>query len=69
MARKKMVKGKLYDPESQQYWDQLLEKQGLGMGVGTTSKLSYGGTTSDLEWLEGLQTGGSRKTEAKKPSE
>ena len=64
--KKKMVEGDLYDSESKAYWEALLEKEGLGMGVGTTSKTSYVGTGSDLDTLSGLQTGGVRKILKKK---
>jgi hypothetical protein len=64
--RKKMIQGKLYPPGSQAYWESLLIKEGLGMGVGTTSKLSYGGSTTELETLSELQGGGVRRILKKK---
>jgi len=64
--RKRMIAGSLYDPDSSAYWEALLQKENLGMGVGTTSRLSYTGSGGELDTLAGLQTGGVRKTLKKK---
>jgi len=64
--RKRMIAGDLYDPNSAAYWEALLRKEDLGMDVGIGSKLSYGGSGSELDTLAGLQTGGVRKTLKKK---
>jgi hypothetical protein len=64
--RKVMMAGKLYDPTSAAYWEALLIEEDLGMGVGTTSKLSYTGSGSQLDTLASLQTGGVRKILKKK---
>jgi hypothetical protein len=41
--------------DTQEYWEALLIKKHLGMGVGTSSKLSYGGSGSDLEFISGAE--------------
>ena len=64
--RKRMIAGDLYDPDSTSYWEALLQKEDLGMGVGTTSKLSYAGSGGQLDTLASLQTGGVRKILKKK---
>lgn len=41
------------DPESPQYWDEVLSREGLSMNRGrNTSKLLYVGASKDLEAVE-----------------
>jgi hypothetical protein len=61
-ARKRMIAGDLYDPKGAPYWEALLRKENLGVGVGTTSLISYVGSGGELDTLASLQTGGVRKT-------
>jgi hypothetical protein len=44
-------------------------RAGLGMGVGTSSKLSYTGSSSNLEYIEGVESYPSGRVEPKEPSE
>ncbi len=52
MARKR--KGlQALDYQSNEYWQKLLAKEGLSMRRGEHPKLSYQGTTNDIEYIEG----------------
>ena len=64
--RKRMIAGGLYDPNSAAYWEAMLRKEGLGMGVGSTSKLSYAGTGARLEYIEWVEAHSSGRVEPKK---
>jgi hypothetical protein len=57
------------DPKSQSYWNEVLVREGLGMGVGTSSKLSYAGSGSRLEYIEGVEDHSFGRVAPKKPSE
>lgn len=57
------------DPTTAQYWDEILMRAGLGMGTGTSSKLSYTGSSSNLEYIEGVESYPSGRVEPKEPSE
>jgi hypothetical protein len=56
MARKRK-KLKDLDYDSKEYWEALLFEDGLSMKRGTTSKLSYVGTTQDLGIMADVQKG------------
>jgi len=57
------------DPASKKYWEEVLIRQGLGMGVGTSSKLSYAGSGSNLEYIEGVEDHSSGRVAPKNPAE
>jgi len=57
------------DPASQQYWEEILIRQGLGVGAGTSSKLSYTGLGSRLEYIEGVEHHSSGRVAPKKAAE
>jgi hypothetical protein len=52
MARKRKKLRRL-DYNSPEYWNRLLAQEGLTMRQGLHPKLSYQGSASDLEYIEG----------------
>lgn len=39
-------------PESKEYWEELLRREGLTMDAGRTKKLTYVGNSKDLEGIQ-----------------
>jgi hypothetical protein len=67
--RKKIKDLRGEDPFTQSYWDEILQREGLGMGAGTTSKLSYAGSGTRLEWIDGVEHHSSGRVDPKKSLE
>lgn len=40
------------DPDSEEYWKEVLRREGLSMRAGDDTRLSYAGGTNELEVLE-----------------
>lgn len=58
------------DPESQEYWDEILRREGLSMSSGSDPRTQYRGMTSELETQErknaaSLLCGGGRRVKPK----
>ena len=58
MSRKRMIKGKLYSPDTLEYWNRLLAKRKLSLDQGLDPRLGY---TDDIETLEEILSTGGRK--------
>jgi hypothetical protein len=66
-TRKRMITGKLYDPETQEYWNRLLAQEGLSLDQGINPRLSYVGDSVHVEVILGMRDvrdmlGGVRKS-------
>jgi hypothetical protein len=44
------------DPESSEYWEEMLKRSHLQMARGRSDRLSYVGTASDVEQIHGIHT-------------
>lgn len=51
------------------YWEEVLRREGLSMGVGTSSKLSYAGGSTELEFIHGAEQARDGRLAPKKQSE
>ncbi len=66
-TRKRMITGKLYDPETKEYWNRLLAQEGLSLSQGLDPRLGYVGDSSHVEVILGRRDvrdimGGVRKS-------
>jgi hypothetical protein len=68
VARKR-EKLKGLDYESPEYWEKLLKEEGLVMGRGTSSKLSYVGSGSVAEFIHGAESNNDGRIKPKEPAE
>ena len=60
-TRKRMISGKLYNPETQEYWNRILAAEGFSTEKGRDPRLLYGGGATEIETLEGTLERGGRK--------
>ena len=60
-TRKRMIAGKLYDPQSPEYWNRVLSEYGLAVDSGRDPRLIPLGDTADLETLESTLSQKGRK--------
>jgi hypothetical protein len=67
--RKKTLDLRGKDPESPEYWEEILGREGLGMRTGIGSKLSYVGLGGVLERIEGEERTSSGRVDPKAPAE
>ena len=67
--RKKTKDLRGVDPSTQSYWEEILRREGLGMNTGIGSKLSYAGSGTRLEYIDGVENHSSGRVDPKKPLE
>lgn len=48
-------------PESKEYWDELLRREGLTMEAGRNKRLTYVGNSKDLEGIQSRVIAGTEK--------
>jgi hypothetical protein len=60
-ARKRMIAGKLYDPQNVEYWNRVLSSEGLAVDSGRDPRLIPIGNSTDLETLERTRSTKGRK--------
>jgi hypothetical protein len=59
--RKRMIAGKLYDPQSAEYWNRILSTEDLSVEAGRDPRLIPIGNSNDLETLERTRSTNGRK--------